>query len=480
VARLVVEGPPSLVVVVSALAGVTDLLAELCGGEDSGDAEADEAGAGGEDGRHAAGDAAPSVRTPVTPRGGSAGGTAGPAHPPRPEDVARIAELLRSRHVAVVDALAPADADAVRSDLDDRLAGLTAAALDEGSLPPRARDDAVLSAGEDLSALLVACAVRAAGREARVVDARTLVVTDDRHGRAVPSRDATGRSCRECLSPMLDLGAVAVVQGFVGATPEGVTTTLGRGGSDFTAAILGGALGAETVHIWTDVEGIMSGDPAAVDAPHLLEEVGFEEAVELAWAGARVIHPVAAKWAVAEGVPLRIRDTLQPRRAGTLVRHDVRDVAGIAAVSQKDRVALIKVRSHPVALPYGFLGRVFGVLGRHRLEVDLVATSHSSTAFTIDESEELEGVARELSAFADVDILRGLTTVTVVGRGLMEQPGLGARVFLTAAATPVHLISQASDVSLGFVVGAADAPELVRRLHRILIEAEDDASRRSA
>ncbi len=344
----------------------------------------------------------------------------------------------------------------------------------------RVRDDAVLATGEDLVVLLVAAAVHATGREVALVDARTLVLTDDRFGAGVPDAGALSHLAEEHLLPLLDAGVVAVVQGFVGSTADGRTTTLGRGGGDYTAALLGGALSAETVHIWTDVVGLMSGDPRDVDAPTLLAEIGFEEAVELAWAGARVIHPVAAKWAVARGVPLRIRSTFEPDCLGTLLRHDLRGGKEIAAVTSKTGVALMKVRSHPSALPYGFLARVFEVMARHRLDVDLVATSHSSTAFTIDESARLEAVAAELEAFAEVEVRRDLTTVTVVGRGMLAEPGMDALVFWTVERTPVHLITQASDVSLSFVVDAAAAPSLVRKLHHALIELRADAARRSA
>jgi aspartate kinase len=148
-------------------------------------------------------------------------------------------------------------------------------------------------------------------------------------------------------------------------------------------------------------------------------------------------------------------------------------------VTLKRGVALIKVRSHPVALPYGFLARVFGVLGRHRLEVDLVATSHSSTAFTIDAQASLEEVAAELGTFADVEVRTDLATLTVVGRGLLAEPGVGGQVFQVVGDTPVHLVSQASDVSLSLVVDDTRAAALVRTLHAALIESVD-ARRRSA
>jgi aspartate kinase len=226
--------------------------------------------------------------------------------------------------------------------------------------------------------------------------------------------------------------------------------------------------------VWTDVDGILSADPRAVDGARILERLGFEEAVELAYFGARVLHPEAAKHAVSRGVPLWIRNTFRPGGPGTRVLAERWGGAAIAAVAHKPRVTLVKVRSHPAALPYGFLARVFGSLARHRLPVDLVATSHSSTAFTLhrDEAEpggDLAPVVEELGDFAEVEVIPGLATVTVVGHGLLEEPGIDALVFETVGTTPIHLISQASDVSLSLVVDDARAPELVRRLHDAVV-----------
>jgi len=407
VAELIREGPEELVVVVSALAGVTDGLAQVAAAQEA--VVADE-----------------------------------------------LLRGLEARHREVAAELEPPGGTS-EAWLVEALAARLAETRHTLKAPPSpARTDAVLATGEDLSALLVATAVQGGGpgapRSARVVDARTLIRTDARFGAGIPQAQTIRTLARERLTPVTRDGTVAVVQGFVGATADGRTTTLGRGGSDFTAALLGGALDAPLVHVWTDVDGVLSGDPGAVAHPRLLEEAGFEETVELAWSGARVLHPVAAKWAVSQGVPLRIRNTFRPGQPGTLVRNDRREAAGLAAVTAKPGVALLEVRSRPWALPYGFLARVFGVLGRHRLEVDLVATSHSSTAFTIDAAAELAPVVEELEAFAEVRARRGLTTVTVVGRGLLARPRENARVFHVLEDIPIHLISQASDVSVSLVV----------------------------
>ena len=375
-------------------------------------------------------------------------------------------DVVADRHRALLDELAPDDAEA-RTALEARIAAVRATA---SGTDPDERGDTVIALGEDLSALVVAATLRAAGTPARAVDARTVMRTDATWGAARPAEAAIRDGAARHLLPVVAEGTVPVVQGFVGSTADGRTTTLGRGGSDFTATLLGAAMRSSAVHIWTDVDGILTGDPRTVGAPRVLDVVGFEEAVELAWFGATVLHPGAAKQAVARGVPVRIRSTFHPERPGTLILEERWGGPGIAAIAHKPHVVLIKVRSRPSALPYGFLARVFEIMTRHEIVVDLVATSHTSTSFTVDEGERIEAVARELDEVADVQVTSGLATVTVVGNGLLREPGFDARVFRTVGFTPVHLISQASDVSLSFVVDAAEAPRVVARLHADLVE----------
>ncbi|MGD8322490.1 MAG: aspartate kinase, partial [Gemmatimonadota bacterium] len=398
-ADLVAGGPPALVVVVSALLGVTDELAALAAGRSG-----------------------------------------------REERLS----LLRDRHLALLGELElhMAEAAELVSSVEARLDALERLIPRVGSPAPPSAHDAILSTGEDLSALLLAGAIRASGREASVVDARSVVRTDARFGAGVPDGDALPGLALRHLAPAMAGGAVPVVQGSVGATASGVTTTLGRGGGDLTAALLGGALEAEVIHLWTEASGVLTGAPDSVDDPRPLGEIDFEEAVELAWAAPEVMHPMAVAWAAAGDVPLRVRHISHPDQPGTLVSGNVHRGTGIAAVSSRPGVSLIEVRTRPCALPYGFLGRVFDVLGRHRVEVDLVATSHASTSFTVDGSVELDAVAADLAPFAEVETRDGLTTVTVVGEGLLAEPGIDALVFWAVERTPVHLISQASDVSL--------------------------------
>ena len=422
VASLVAAAPDPPVVVVSALAGTTDLLVEAA-------------------------------------RLHASGGDLGP-----------LLQDLRRMHHAVAQEVARGD-ESLALRLTDAIARIISSVPPEpGSAGGSEAGDRIRAAGEDLAALLLAGAIEAEGHDVEAIDARLLIRTDACHGAASPDESAIRLAAEALVMPRLAEGTIVVTQGFVGATVDGATTTLGRGGSDLTASLIGSAIGAREVHIWTDVEGVLSGDPRAVENPRVLDELGFEEAVELAYFGAKVLHPGAAKHAVSRGLEVRIRSTFAPERPGTRILRDRWGAPEIAAVAYKRDVALVQVRSHPSAIPYGFLARVFEVLTRHRLPVDLVATSHTSTAVTLDAAAEVSAAAEELGRFADVTVRTGLATITVVGHGLLEEPGVDARVFQVVDRTPVHLVSQASNVSLSFVVDADDAPPLVRRLHHALIE----------
>ncbi|TVP56246.1 MAG: aspartate kinase [Gemmatimonadales bacterium] len=423
-ARLVLAAGGSPVVVVSAMSGVTNQLEALRIGQDTPIAQIEE--------RHLE-----AARTILSEGPGREG----------------LERAIRARLRAVREGLG----------IEEE------AAVEEGPAADGVSDD-VRSAGEDLSVLLMTAALSRFGHRARVVDARTIVRTDDRVGGAVPDDDATVERARHRLLPLIDDGVTPVIQGFVGASADGRTTTLGRGGSDFTAAIIGAALGAPEVTIWTDVDGIYSADPGQIPAARILPELGYEEAVELAYFGARVIHPAAAKHAVGRQVALRIRNSFHPERPGTLIRIDRRGTPGVAALAFKPRVGLLTVRSRPMFMAYGFLARVFEVLTRNRVPVDLVATSHTSTSLTVDRDAPLDRVLTELDAFAEVELLTGMATVSAIGAGLLRTPGVTGEVFRALDDLPVHLISQATDTSLSFVVGEERAPEVIRRLHAALIE----------
>jgi aspartate kinase len=277
---------------------------------------------------------------------------------------------------------------------------------------------------------------------------------------------------REILLPLVQQGVVPVVSGFIATTRKGVTTTLGRGGSDYSAAIIGATLPVEAIQIWTDVDGMMTVDPKVVPAARVLSEVSFEEAAELAYFGAKILHPATIKPAVERGIPVGILNTLNPSAPGTLVTGRPSGNAGNPrAIAFKKGISVILISQPRMLMAYGFVAKVFEVFARHKTSVDLIATSEVSISLTVDDPERLPGIEAELAQLGEVEVLRGLAIISVVGRGFVRQAGLAAAIFQSLKDINVVMISfGASDVNVSFVVNQDKAETAVRLLHREFFE----------
>lgn len=388
---------------------------------------------------------------------------------------------LGERHHAALDGLGlePAAAATLREEIDAERARLerlaTGVAL-LGELSART-SDAISAAGELLSAALLAAALVKRGVAVARVDPREWMATDGSHGAATPDEAAIAANVARRLLPERAAGRVVVTGGFVGAAPGGATTTLGRGGSDYSAALLGAALldsGAkvEAIEIWTDVDGILTADPRVVPSARIVPEVGYAEAAELAFFGAKVLHPATIRPALARGLPVRVRSTFRPDAPGTTVRSEAPGT-GVRALAMRPGVVALFVGSPRMLLAHGYAARVFSVFERHAVPVDVIATSEVSISITVDAKAPLAELVRDLSAFAEVSVLTDLAVVSVVGRRLRSTPRVAASVFAALGEINVVLISQgASETNLTFVVEAKDAPEALRRLHRELFEKE--------
>jgi aspartate kinase len=335
--------------------------------------------------------------------------------------------------------------------------------------------DALLSLGEMMSSRLVAAALRAGGTEAVWIDPRDLLATDRSFGAALANEKETAERAAKHVLPHLAAGRTVVTGGFVGAAPDGSTTTLGRGGSDYSAALFGAALHdvgrrVGRIEIWTDVDGILTADPRVVPAARLVPEVSYPEAAELAFFGAKVLHPATIRPAVARGIPVAVKNTFCPDCAGTVVRQDVPG-NGVRAVAMRGGVTALFVGSPRMLLAHGYAAKVFSVFEKHGVPVDVIATSEVSISITVSEKAPLEGVVRDLSEFAEVSVLKHLAVVSVVGKGLRSTAGVAFRIFGAVGDVNVVLISQgASDTNVTFVVDGNDAPEALRRLHREFFE----------
>ncbi|MCA9739248.1 MAG: lysine-sensitive aspartokinase 3 [Gemmatimonadetes bacterium] len=335
-------------------------------------------------------------------------------------------------------------------------------------LSPRSRD-AVASFGERLSTLLLTAHLREEGILTTHVDARSVLRTDDGFGAARPDREAVEGLCAERLRPHVGAQRAVVTEGFVGATEQGVTTTLGRGGSDYTAALLGEALGAAEVQIWTDVEGVYTADPRIVPDARPIPELSFAEAAELAAFGAKVLHPATIQPAVAAGIPVTVRDTMRPEGRYTSIQAEVSTGRSVTAIASRTGITVITVTSSRMLMQSGFLERLFEVFGRHAVNVDLVATAEVSVSLTVDGSVPLKAVLAELAEFSRVSVAEQRAVVAVIGERLKATPGIARRVFGALAELNVEMISMgANEINLSLVIAAADVPKAVRALHAAL------------
>ena len=380
-----------------------------------------------------------------------------------------IGELI-GRHEAVAMSLADGEMAmaTVRADAEALLASLTAAA-GRRLRPPEL--DYLVGHGELWSSRLVAAAMAGAGLRAAWVDIRPIMVTDDRFGRATPCGHRINTRARDCLGPLLDEGIIPVTQGFIGATPDAVPTTLGRGGSDFTAALLGAALGAARVEIWTDVDGLMTADPRIVPTARTLSAASYDEAAELATFGTKVLHPATAMPLVREGIPIVVLNSRRPELAGTIIEPAAElermGDSPIRFISSKRGITVINVRAPRMLGTYGFLRAMFEVFERHEVVVDVLASGEVSVSLTVEDRSRLEPVIRELSDLGEVWTEDRRAIVSVVGIGLRTTPGLASRIFRAVPPANVEVISQgASAINMTFVVREDDGPDVVRRLHQ--------------
>jgi aspartate kinase len=346
--------------------------------------------------------------------------------------------------------------------LDELLRGIVAV----GELTPRTTDQ-VAAQGELLSSKIAAAAFVARGIDAVMVDSRQCIVTDNNYMKAAPLMEETNERLKAKIQPLLSDGKVPVMGGFIGATKSGVTTTIGRGGSDYSAAIVGAGLGAQRIDIWTDVDGMMTTDPNLCPDARRIKVISFDEAAELAYFGARVLHPSTVLPAVQKNIPVYILNSRNPGCEGTRIAARVPPCRNFfKAIAAKKKITIIDVAATRMLLAHGFLKAIFEVFDRHRVSVDVVSTSEVSVSVTVDSNESIPALAADLAKLADVKYEGRKAIVCVVGESLREKPGVAARVFGELSDVKIRMISQgASEINLTFVIEEDDVPHVVKRLH---------------
>jgi aspartate kinase len=390
-----------------------------------------------------------------------------------------ISSRLRSRHRDTAAALIKdfANASTLQNlidqkfdSLDEILRGL-AAILE---LTPRI-SDLIVSHGERISSRIVAAAFIERGIDAVHVDARDIVITDSQFQKAAPLDAIVDKRAQEQLLPLTSLGKVPVMGGFIASNEAGITTTLGRGGSDFTGALIGGALTAETIEIWTDVDGIMTTDPRVVPEALRVKVISFEEAAELAYFGAKVLHPATILPAVKKNIPVQVLNSRNPSCEGTritsLAPHCKSPFKSIAV---KKKLSIIDVVASRMLMTHGYLSEIFSIFDKHQCAVDMVSTSEVSVSLTVDSNEKLPSIAADLSKLADVKYEGRKALVCMVGEDIRGKSGMAAQVFTAVRHINVRMISQgASEINMSFMIDEDDADEAVRSLHAAFFKDPD-------
>jgi aspartate kinase len=390
-----------------------------------------------------------------------------------------IGARLRNRHVDTAAALMAAERFArvqqvLHSEfdaLDDLLRGISAV----GELTPRT-NDLVVSFGERLSSRMMAEAFEERGLESAHVDARSCIVTDSTYGKAVPQEGAIEARLAEIVLPLIVAGKTAVMGGFIGTNAEGITTTLGRGGGDYTAALVGGGLHAGAIEIWTDVNGIMTTDPRICPDALRVKTISFEEAAELAYFGAKVLHPATILPAVQKSIPVWVLNSRNAENEGTKITAMAAKCASpFKSIAAKKKLTIIDVVASRMLMSHGYLKAVFDVFDKYKCAIDMVSTSEVSISLSVDSNQQLPEICSELSKIADVKMEGHKALVCLVGEDIRGHNGIAGQVFSAISHVNVRMISQgASEINMSFMIDEEDVEEAVRSLHRVFFANPDE------
>ena len=389
------------------------------------------------------------------------------------------AARLRTRHVDTAAKLVSGERFAALhqalgvefDSLDDLLRGIAAV----GELTPRT-NDLVVSFGERMSSRMVAEAFTERGLDGVAVDARTCIITDANYGKAMPLEGAIEAKLTEIVLPLLEAGKTPVMGGFIGSTADGVTTTLGRGGSDYTAALVGGGLRAGAIEIWTDVNGIMTTDPRICPDALRVKTISFEEAAELAYFGAKVLHPATILPAVQKSIPVWVLNSRDAANEGTKITATAPHCESpFKSIAAKKRLTIIDVVASRMLMSHGYLKAVFDVFDKYKCAIDMVSTSEVSISVTVDSNEKLPELCEELGRIADVKYEGRKALICLVGQNIRGRSGIAGEVFTAVRHVNLRMISQgASEINMSFMIDEEDVEEAVRSLHRHFFAEPDE------
>ncbi len=397
------------------------------------------------------------------------------AHTPMTQQkIEETCQAIADIELAILDKLE--DKEAVAPKLTDLLEEVRALAFHEEILHRNDLKDQLLSMGERMSSLMFSSVLAEQGVNTMNFDVRKVLRTDSEFGEAAPQLEEIAKLAQQLLAPEI-ASAIVVTQGFVGADVEGRTTTLGRGGSDFTAALLAEALDAESCEIWTDVTGVYTTGPRITEAAHPLPELSFEEAAEMATFGAKVLHPATMEPALRKDIKVFVGSSKEPEKGGTWIVRDCEHEPPYRAITRRKEQVMVTVKTPKMMYAQGFLQQVFSIIAKHKLSVDLVTTSEISVSFTLDNpansvAQRLnkETIA-ELETICDVKVEKGYDLVTVVGNNMQTAIGVSSKILAAVSDFNLRMICfGANPHNLSFLVNETDSDDIVRKLHKALFE----------
>jgi aspartate kinase len=386
----------------------------------------------------------------------------------RAEEALAGVAAIRERHLVAAHDLAPGNTtlEAQINEQCDQLVAVVRTLTELRELSP-SMSDVVAAVGELLSSRLVAAALVPAGLPGTWVDARKAIITTDDHMSARPLADETDAALRATVGAAVAAGQVPVLGGFVASTRDGHTTTLGRGGSDYSGALVGAGIGASEIQIWTDVDGMLTADPRVIKTPRLVPHLSFAEAAELAYFGAKVLHPATILPAVEHDIPVRILNSRNPQGTGSVITaKGGPDGTPVTAFACKKDVTVIDITSSRMLMAYGFLRQVFEVFEKFRTAVDVVTTSEVSVSVTVDDRRNVPAIVEALSVFSEVSVESEMALVCAVGDRLRTEPETAARVVGVLEEVPLRMISQAAARrNITVIMRQADLSHAMQRLH---------------
>lgn len=385
-----------------------------------------------------------------------------------------LMEQLRQRHLDTLAELTTGPIEATaRTEINtllDELEKLVAVICLLGELSDRSKAR-IIGTGEGLSSRIICAALHQKGIKTGFIEAKSMIITDNTYLKASPIPEELCQRVPREVARAMEGNQCVITQGFVSSTVAGVSTVLGRGGSDYTASLIGMALDAREIEIWTDVDGVFTADPKRVETSKSLEIISFEEATEMAHFGAKVLHPYTILPAVEKNIPVRVLNSKCPDHRGTLILHDAGIAEGVKALSFKEHITVVNIYSTSMINTFGFLEKVFEIFGRHHVSVDLISTSEANVSLTVEDGQTLQPVVEELAAFAKITVEHDKSQISVIGKNLINIKGLCTQIFGSLREYRIYMISQgASAINISFVVDRKRLWEIVNKLHQHLFD----------